>query len=916
MAAKRLFPIVLALLMGVSFATPRGARATEFEADGLRYATDDITVDSSPLTIARVLGCVGTCPDDLVIPDALGGNPVYTISDAAFISSGIKTVVIGNSVKYILDMAFRDTLLSSVSIPNSVEYIGPAAFAGSLLSSVTLGNSVTYIAEGAFSGNSIAGALTLPNRLTGIGGQAFKDNLLTTVTIPDSVTVMDAEAFMSNRITNLTLSNSLTIIDRGTFRNNLISSLNIPSSVTAIGDYAFKDNFLTTVTIPSQVTHIGSEAFRNNPIVELAIPNSVTTIGSSAFAQTSMTTVTIPNSVTTIGNGAFQFGRLTSVVFGSGVTTIESDAFRYNSLTSVTIPASVTSIGDMAFLINSLTSATFLGNAPTAGAGVFGGNADLTSVTRFYSKTGWGATWSEKDVVIGIEATFKPSRSGTVAVGNKITANPGTWDGPATPTLAYQWYACTAAITVETQTVPSTCSAISSATQSTFTVTAAESDKFIAVGVTASSAGATPVTWLSATIAKAPPANTVAPVATETVTGISSFTATSGTWTGIPAPTVAFQWLRCTAAGTAANTLPSGCTTIAGANQATYATDALDHQKFLRVQVTATNELGSTTRYTAATANALALPANTVAPAVTGTTSVYANLTSSSGTWTGYPARTYTYQWLRCTAAGAAANTLPAGCTTIAGAIQATYAIDTPDYLKYLRVQVTATNTLGSATRYTAATAKIAGRITVNTVAPIISGTTTINATLTSATGTWTGAPVPTYTYQWLRCTRAGSASDALPSGCSTISGATRTTYKLSTTDYGKYLRLRIVGTNALGADTKYSAATAKIAGIDPVNTVAPRITGTPKVASTVTGTEGTWTGFPDPTSTYQWFRCTSAGSASTTEPSGCTAISGATRSTYKLAAADKTAGYLRVRVTGSSAEGRAVRFSGAVTVQ
>jgi hypothetical protein len=405
-------------------------------------------------------------------------------------------------------------------------------------------------------------------------------------------------------------------------------------------------------------------------------------------------------------------------------------------------------------------------------------------------------------------------------------------------------------------------------------------------------------------------------VATETVTVISSFTATSGTWTGIPAPTYAYQWLRCTAAGAAANTLPAGCTTIAGATEATYATDILDYQKYLRVQVTATNELGSATRYSAATANALALPANTVAPAVTGTTSVYANLTSSSGTWTGYPARTYAYQWLRCTAAGTAASTLPAGCTTIAGATQATYPIDTPDYQKFLRVQVTATNTLGSVTRYTAATAKIAGRITVNTVAPTITGTTTINATLTGARGTWTGAPVPTYTYQWLRCTRAGAASDALPSGCSTISGATRTTYKLTTTDYGKYLRLKVVGTNSLGSDTKYSAATAKIAGTDPVNTVAPRVTGTPRVGSTVTGTEGTWTGFPDPTSRYQWFRCTSAGSASVAQPSGCTAISGATRSTYKLVAADKTAGFLRVRVTGSSAEGSAVRFSGAVTVQ
>jgi hypothetical protein len=81
------------------------------------------------------------------------------------------------------------------------------------------------------------------------------------------------------------------------------------------------------------------------------------------------------------------------------------------------------------------------------------------------------------------------------------------------------------------------------------------------------------------------------------------------------------------------------------------------------------------------------------------------------------------------------------------------------------------------------------------------------------------------------------------------------------------------------------------------------------------TSCKGTWTGFPDPTSTYQWFRCASAGSASTARRGGCTAISGATRSTYALVAADKTSGYLRVRVTGTSAEGRAVRFSAAVKV-
>jgi hypothetical protein len=51
----------------------------------------------------------------------------------------------------------------------------------------------------------------------------------------------------------------------------------------------------------------------------------------------------------------------------------------------------------------------------------------------------------------------------------------------------------------------------------------------------------------------------------------------------------------------------------------------------------------------------------------------------------------------------------------------------------------------------------------VNTVAPAVSGTATVGQTLSSTTGTWTGLPTPTFTYQWQR---AGS----------NISGATSST--------------------------------------------------------------------------------------------------------------------------------------------
>ena len=840
-------------------------------------------------------------------------NTVTSIGINSFNNTQLTSLTLSNSITTIPLNAFAGTKLTSVSIPNSVTSIGGYAFENAKLTSVTIPNSVTSIGANAFKDNKLTSA-SISNQVTSIGANAFANNLLTTVTIPDSVTTLGDVAFAGNRITSVTFPRSITTIPRSLLASNLLASVTIPNTVTSIGDGAFSDNLLTSVTIGNAVTRIGAYAFKGNRLTDVTIPNSVTSIGDSAFRLNSIAALTIGNSVATIDSNAFTENLLTTVEIPNSVTTIKASAFGFNRITSLLIGSGVTSIEDQAFWMNQLAVVTFAGNAPTAGSAVFMYNgANFTEVKRFYSRTGWSSTWSGAPVVITVEATAKPYMTGTVAVGNTITANLGGWDGPATPTLATQWYACTAAIPQETQVVPSTCSAISDATASAFTVTAAESGKFIAVGVTASSAGATSATWLSSTFARVPPVNTVAPAVTGTASVYSTLTASSGTWTGYPAPTLAYQWLRCTAAGAAANTLPSGCATITGANQATYATDAADDQKYLRVQVTATNSLGSVITYSAATAKIAAF--NTVAPVATGTASVYSTLTASSGTWTGDPAPTIAYQWLRCAAAGAAASTLPTGCATISGATQATYPIDIPDYQKYLRVQVTATNTLGSAVMYTAATAKIAGRITVNTVAPIVTGTTAINATLTGTNGTWTGAPVPTYKYQWLRCTRAGAASDALPSGCTVISGATRITYKLTTTEYGTYLRLKVVGTNVLGADTKYSAATAKIAGINPLNTVVPRITGTPRVGSAASSTPGTWKGFPTPTISYQWFRCTTAGSASTAQPGGCTAISRATGSTYTLVDADKTAGYLRLRVTGSSTQGRAVRFSAAVKV-
>jgi len=89
-----------------------------------------------------------------------------------------------------------------------------------------------------------------------------------------------------------------------------------------------------------------------------------------------------------------------------------------------------------------------------------------------------------------------------------------------------------------------------------------------------------------------------------------------------------------------------------------------------------------------------------------------------------------------------------------------------------------------------------AGTPPVNTAIPTISGTTTVGSTLTATTGTWTGAPTPSFTYQWLR---AGTP----------IGGATSSTYVIVVADQANTLTVRVTGTNSQGTASANSAGVA-----------------------------------------------------------------------------------------------------------
>lgn len=178
----------------------------------------------------------------------------------------------------------------------------------------------------------------------------------------------------------------------------------------------------------------------------------------------------------------------------------------------------------------------------------------------------------------------------------------------------------------------------------------------------------------------------------------------------------------------------------------------------------------------------------------------------------------------------------------------------------------------------------------VNTGAPSISDTTPHDAdALTAYPGGWTGTLPITFAYQWQRC-------DATGLDCADLPGATAKTLAVDAGLVGAPLRVRVVATNVAGSVVAVSATTAAVGPTKPANVVLPVTSGAAVYGSTVSASDGVWTGTAPITFAYRWKRCDATGTT-------CTSITGATSPTYTVTLAD-AGSTLRFAVTASNAAG------------
>jgi hypothetical protein len=402
--------------------------------------------------------------------------------------------------------------------------------------------------------------------------------------------------------------------------------------------------------------------------------------------------------------------------------------------------------------------------------------------------------------------TVPPAIAGTAQQGAGLSTTGGTWTGDPAPTLTYQWLQCNAN--------GGGCANITGEQASGYVPSAGDVGHTLEVTVTGTNpGGAVSVTSQpSAVVLIAAPVNQTAPSISGVAQQNQTLTAQPGTWD--PAATgYGYQWWSCDSTG-------NNCTILTGQQSSTYVPGTTDVGNTLRVVVTASNNGGSNSARSGPSqvVAEIGAPANTAAPAISGTAQQNDKLSATEGTWTNSPG-TYTYQWSRCDPASGV-------CTPITDATSSAWVLGSADVGDTLEVTVTASNSTGGTPATSAQTKVVLPPAPVNSSLPTITGTAAQGDLLSATNGGWQYSPY-SFAYQWWQCDPTGA-------NCTQLA-AHGPGYVPASTDVGRTLKVTVTATNDGGSTSATSAASDVVLAPTPAPTNTPSVNLAPPVLGSST---------------------------------------------------------------------------------
>jgi hypothetical protein len=492
------------------------------------------------------------------------------------------------------------------------------------------------------------------------------------------------------------------------------------------------------------------------------------------------------------------------------------------------------------------------------------------------------------------------TNGGSVTNGDTLTATSGKWDGYPLPAKSFSaWFRCETPITETQFTEPADCSAIpGTLNKKTYKTTSSDLGRYVTIEEVAVNSYGTINSW-SPTTAQVTGKPTIAR-ATNLFSAAypNNVSFSNATFSGFPVPTVTTKFLSCSKAiSTALNAVPSTCKVVfSGEN---YSVTGSDVGRYLAIAQVAVNSKGSATSVSK-TSGKIAAPINALPISISaslvgksgvaiygGSATVGDNLIASPGKWDGYPLPTKSFSsWFRCESPITETQlTKPADCSVIPNTLnKKIYAVTNEDVGLFLTIEEIGLNKYGSVTAWSPTTAQVTGQPSAISPPSLVAAGAPVAGTLISAVaGVWGGFPDPTVTFQWYRCDAPIQTQSRVPSGCTSIQTANSQNYTPTSDDGGKYLSLLVTASNTLKSVSVITASSG-IVTQPPTATIFPSIAGIATAGETLTGNKGVWVGYPSPTFTYSWFRCsTPVLTVSTTRPGSCFEIADSTSTSYLL---------------------------------
>lgn len=301
-------------------------------------------IDDSAFSFCTSLDTMSVFPEVLI-----------DIGDSAFYGcplSGINNVItIPDSVTDIGDSAFYNNKFSGFYLGANINYLSPRTFESCLnLSGINL-SLINNIGDYCFRNCTNFSEYLIPDGITNIGRDAFKNTKVPDCTIPNSLTKINSYTFADcSELTGIINGQSLTWIDTYAFANcTSLKEYYAPASLDKIGSYAFNGCTSLSGLDLNQVDTIDPGALRGISIDYVNVPDTVISLGANVFENCPLL------SGFSIGLGidsipAFTFKNCTSISgllnIQNHIKQIQQEAFRgLNQLTGVSFPEGLEFIG-------------------------------------------------------------------------------------------------------------------------------------------------------------------------------------------------------------------------------------------------------------------------------------------------------------------------------------------------------------------------------------------------------------------------------------------------------------------------------------------------------------------------------------------------------------------------------------------